>query len=293
MGKFEELLAKYGKTVDEVTFEYENLSDEELEVAFKEAFEDIEATEEPTVEEPTTEEPTTDGVVEDKVVVEDVVTDVVEDVVDAPVVTEENFVVKYELSHDDIRSALYSLLAAVSEDDYCYTWIAEVYDDKFIYQNCAEGKFYRQGYSKDGENISLSDEKVEVFSEWLSKDEKDALEALKADYSALETQYNELKAFKDNYDAAELKAQKDEILTREEYSVLADDEAFKTLVTDAEKYSVEEIESKSKAIFADHVIKMGTFSVKSTDEKKSKTLGFDFSEKTAKKKSAYGNLFTK
>lgn len=36
--KFEELLEKYGKTVDDVTFEYENLSDEELEVKFAEEF---------------------------------------------------------------------------------------------------------------------------------------------------------------------------------------------------------------------------------------------------------------
>ena len=42
MDKFNELLAKYGKTADEVTFEYENLSDEELEVAFKEAFGEVE-----------------------------------------------------------------------------------------------------------------------------------------------------------------------------------------------------------------------------------------------------------
>ena len=39
MNKFEELLAKYGKTAEEVTFEIEGLSDEELEAKFAEAFE--------------------------------------------------------------------------------------------------------------------------------------------------------------------------------------------------------------------------------------------------------------
>ena len=286
MGKFEELLAKYGKTVDEVTFEYENLSDEELEVAFEEAFGEIEGEDTPVVEEPV-EEPT-EPTVEPEA--DPVVEEPTEDPVDEPA---DNFVLKYELSHDDIRSALYGLLAAESEDGYYYTWIIEVYDNKFIYQDYTEGKFYRQDYSKDGDSVSLGENKVEVFNEWLSKEERNALETLKADYAALETQYDELKAFKDNYDAAELKAQKDAIFARDEYAVLVDDEAFKTLVAEADKYSVEEVESKSKAIFADHVIKMGTFSAKSDDEKKSKTLGFDFSEKTAKKKSAYGNLFTK
>lgn len=40
MNKFEELLEKYGKTVEDITFEYESLSDEELETAFVKAFDD-------------------------------------------------------------------------------------------------------------------------------------------------------------------------------------------------------------------------------------------------------------
>jgi len=40
VNKFEELLEKYGKTVEDITFEYENLSDEELEAKFAEEFEE-------------------------------------------------------------------------------------------------------------------------------------------------------------------------------------------------------------------------------------------------------------
>ena len=276
MNKFEELLAKYGKTADEVTFEYENLSDEELEVAFKEAFEEIE--EEPaTVVEETVVEEEIEEVVEEPI---DVVEEPVEDVAEQP---EENFVLQYELSHDDIRSALYSLLSAESDEDYYYTWILEVFDDKFIYQDYMENKFYRRGYSKDGENVALDENKVEVFNEWLSQAEKDALDALKADYAAL-------KAFKENYDAAELKAQKDAILNREEYAILADNEAFKVLIADAEKFSVAEVETKAKAIFADHVIQTGNFSANHEGSKQTKTLGLNFNKKE-KKPGPYGNLF--
>lgn len=110
------------------------------------------------------------------------------------------------------------------------------------------------------------------------------------EYESLQADYNELKAFKDSYDAAELKAQKDAVLDRAEYEVLSDDDAFKALVANAEKYSVEEVEVKAKAIFADHVIKAGEFSVQ-TEAKKSKTLGFNLKEKETKKKKAYGGLF--
>jgi hypothetical protein len=196
----------------------------------------------------------------------------------------ENFVLQYELSHDDIRSALYSLLGAESENGYCYAWIIEVYDSKFIYQDDTDCRFYRRGYNKDGDNVSLSDDTVEVFNEWLSKDEKDALDTLKSDYAAL-------KAFKDNYDAAELKALKDAIFGREEFSVLAENEAFIELQNAMDNFTVEEIESKAKQIFADHVIKNGQFAMNKTAEpKESNKIGFNYTE-SSKKNSAYGGLF--
>ena len=280
MGKFEELLAKYGKTIDEVTFEYENLSDEELEVAFKEAFEKVEEESETVVEETVVEDMPEETVPEETV---EEMAEVVDEPVEEVVESEEKFVLKYELSHDDIRSALYSLLAAESEEGYYYTWIIEVFDDKFIYQDYMEDKFYRRGYSKDDENVTLGEDKVEVFNEWLSKAERDALDALKADYAVL-------KEFKNNYDVTELKAKKDAIFARAEYSILADNEEFKTLITDAEKYSVEELDVKADLIFAKFVKASGEYSAK-TEIQTSKTLGLNFNMKQEKKKKAYGNLF--
>ena len=290
MKKFEELLAKYGKTADEVTFEYENLSDEELEVAFKEAFEEVEEEAEAVVEETVVEEETEETVVEEaaeavveeseEVVVTESVEEPVEEVVEQP---EEKFVLKYELSHDDIRSALYSLLAATSEDGYYYTWIIEVYDDKFIYQDYMEDKFYRQDYSKDGDTVALGENKVEVFNEWLSQAEKDALDTLKADYVAL-------KSFKETYDASVVKTQKTEILDKAEYECLADDEAFAQLRADMDKFSVEEISTKADLIFAAHMKSKMEFSAK-TEDKKPKVLGFSVDTKNEKKKKAYGKLF--
>ena len=287
MNKFEELLAKYGKTADEVTFEYENLSDEELEVAFKEAFEEVEEETETIAEETVVEEETEETIVEETVeeVVEEttetVIEESIEEVVEQP---EEKFVLKYELSHDDIRSALYSLLATEGEDEYCYTWILEVFDDKFIYQDYMEGKFYRRDYSKDGENVTLGENKVEVFNEWLSQAEKDALDALKSDYAVL-------KKFKSDYDESVIKAQKTNILDKEEYECLAENKDFAQLRTDMDKFSVEEISTKADLIFAAHMKSKMEFSAKDEGKKKPQVIGFSVDTKKEKKKKAYGNLF--
>ena len=293
MNKFEELLAKYGKTADEVTFEYENLSDEELEVAFKEAFEEIEDEPETVVEETVVDEVVEETVDEEPAeepaeepteeTVEETAEVVVEESVDDVAEPAENFVLKYELSHDDIRSALYSLLSATSEDGYYWTWIIEVFDDKFIYQDYMEDKFYRQDYSRDGDNVTLGENKVEVFNEWLSKAERDALDALKADYAAL-------KAFKETYDASVIKAQKNEILDKAEYECLADSAEFAQLKSDMDKFSVEEISTKADLIFAAHVKSKMEFSAKDEGKKKPAVLGFSVDTKKEKKK-AYGNLF--
>ena len=294
MNKFEELLAKYGKTADEVTFEYENLSDEELEVAFKEAFEETEEEPEAVVEETVVEEETEETIVEEtteevveelvEVVIEESIEEPVEEVVEEVVETEENFTLRYELSHDDIRSALYTLLDAISENGYCCAWIIEVFDDKFIYQDYTEGKFYRQDYTRDCDNVALGENKVEVFNEWLSKAEKDALDALKADYAAL-------KAFKETYDASVIKSQKTDILDKAEYECLAENKEFAQLRADMDKFSVEEISTKADLIFAAHMKSKMEFSAKDEGKKKPTVLGFAVDTKKDKKRKAYGNLF--
>ena len=276
MDKFNELLAKYGKAAEDVTFDIEGLSDEEIEAKFVEAF----------------ESDNDDGADNSTDSNEGNTEDGSEGNPEGGSEGNEQFVLKYELSHDDIRSALYNLLDAFSEDGYCTCWIMEVYDDKFMYHDYAENKYYRQGYSKDGDTVSLDENRVEVFNEWLSQAEKDALDALKEKYSTLQAQYDELKAFKDNYDATELKAQKDAIFARDEYSILADDEAFKALVDDAEKYSVEELETKADVIFAKFVKTNGEYSAKG-ETKQSKTLAQNYNAKPSKKKLAYDGLFEK
>lgn len=310
MNKFEELLEKYGKTVEDIDFEYSDMTDEELEAKFAELFDGEgdsgEATSGSDNGETSTSdaeggvdsgddtdpvsggsnEPTVDPVAAASEDDEDDNDDDgevdVDDDATLPKKKIEKHELRYELSHDDIRYALYNLLNALSDDGYCTAWIAEVYDDKFIYEDYAEGKCYRQKYSKDGDNVELNGEPIEVFSEWLSKEEKEALDVLKADYATL-------KSFKENYDAAQVKAEKDAILDSAEYAEIKDSDEFKALIADADKYSVEELKVKADLLFAASMKQKLNFEANKPENKHS--VGVNFNAKPSKKKQAYGGLF--
>ena len=275
MTKFEELLAKYSVTIEDVTFEIEGLSDEELEAKFAEVFE---------VADP--------GVVSyegDKIVEEGVVDPEggEPNVGGEPEKFTKTFTL--ELSHDDIRSALYVLIKQYeTEEEYYY--IREVYDSYFVMQDWWNNKLYKQNYTVDGVDVALEGDRVEVFEILVTKEESEALDALKANYADLESKYHELKTFKDNYDAAEVAAQKDAILNREEYAILAENEDFMALRDTVEQYSVDEVAIKAKSIFADHVIKSGTFSMSKTEPVVNQPIAFNF-EASVEEPGPYGDLF--
>ena len=190
----------------------------------------------------------------------------------------------FRISHDDTRFALQNLLNAMCDESHFY-YIESVFDKYFYYADYFSGDAYKQAYKIRKDVVSFDGDPEPVYREFVTQSERDELETMRKNYA-------ELVAFKDNYESAQLQAKKDAIFTRSEYSVLVEDEAFKALVADAEKYSVDEVEAKAKAIFADYVIKTGTFSAKDDGEKKPKVLGFNFNKKEDKK-SPYGNLFKK
>lgn len=274
MNKFEELLDLYGLTSEEIEFEVEGLSDEDLEAKFVEVYGDAEEFKKKRKcaenSDDTEDDEDFAGCGKKK---------------KRCAVNTENSTVEFELSHDDIRMALYGLLES-TWDENSYAWVCEVYDNYFIYQKETYGddgyeyKYYKQSYSKNEDNVELSGDPVEVFSTFVTESEKTALDMIRS-------QYEELKAFKDQYDAAQTKAQKDEILESAEYAEIKDSEEFKALVADAEKYSVDELKVKADLIFAAAMKKK--FNFESKPEKKS--VGINFNAEPDKKKQAYSGLF--
>ena len=305
MNHFEELLEKYGFAVDELDFDYENMSDEELDSAFEdfkcrkkkceEEDSDVDGSEEGNSEESGSEE----GASEEGSSEEENTKDGNDDEEesedgadtggDESKKNSENFVknFKVEISHEDIRYALYNLIAEYEESDNEWYGIYAVYDDYFVMQGWCNGKFYKQGYSIDGENVSLDGERTELFQMLLTESEKLAVDKLRGDYAELEAKYNELKTFKDNYDAAEIKAKKDSIFADEAYNDIRESDDFKALMNDAENYSVEEIQNKCDLLFAANEKKVKF----AANKNKPHSISFNFSKKEDKKASAYGNLF--
>lgn len=170
------------------------------------------------------------------------------------------FSIVYELSHDDIRGQIWDALHTRTVDsDYAhYYWVCSVYDDYVVYQDEEENKFYRESYTRDDSTITLGGNAVEVYTEWLTAEEKGALELMRSTY-------DELKQYKDDAEAAELHAQKEAVLNSDDYSVLADSEEFAQLVENMDQYSVDELQNKADVLFAKHIKTVGQYARKNSD----------------------------
>lgn len=237
----------------------------------------VEETMEEVVEEVTTEEVADEEPVEDEVVEEDSSTEEFSEEEVEPLVC------SFRISHDDTRYGLQSLLNAMCDDSHFYSVLA-VYDKYFYYCDYFSGDAFKQAYKVRKDVVSFSGDPEPVFTEFVTQAERDELEKLRKDYASLVE-------FKEKIESDALKAQKDAIFAREEYSILAEDEAFNELKNNAEQYSVEELDVKADVIFAKFVKKNSEFSSHKTEENTFKTVAFNYSTDENHEKKAYGNLF--
>lgn len=296
MSHFEELLDKYNVTAEQCEFEYEGLSDEELDALFAEHFEVEEVVEEVVEEtfEETDEEENMDDVVEE--LAEEDVQEPTEEVVEEEFVEEEvvveevsheefeleEVVINFKISHEDIRFGIQNLLNAMNGESHYYV-VNSVYDSYFYYEDWMNNDAFKQGYKMRKDTISFNGDAEPVYREFVTQAEKDELEALRKNYAAL-------KEFKEQYDAAQLKAEKDAVLESVEYAEISSSDEFKALVESAEHYSVDEIKVKADLIFAASMKKKMNFEAEK-EEKKHSSVGINFNAKSNKKKEAYKGLF--
>nr|DAN13998.1 MAG TPA: hypothetical protein [Caudoviricetes sp.] len=278
LNKFDELCQKYGKTVEDITFDYKNMSDDELEAKFAELFDDNSNGDNSDNGE--SSELSNDGKGNDE-------GDFSLNNNEGENQNSEKLVRTYEISHEDIKYALYSLLAPYEESDGDYYYIFNVYDSNFEYEGYYTDKIYRQGYTKNDDNITFEGERIELFRELLTASEKAELDAMRSNYAAL-------KDYKETAEKNELHSKKEAILADEKYSVLSENEAFTELKNNMDNYSIDDLETKAKVIFADYVSSVGAFSAK-PETQKSKVLYMSNSnsERESKKKTPYGGIFEK
>lgn len=292
--KLEELLKQYGVSKDELTFEVEGLTDEELVQKFEDEFKkkqesgDGDSTTTASSNDdsnanandgndgengtPEQEESGTDGAEGSSsenatmALHNEISKDIMKRI--------------FEISHEDIRYALYSLLGTYEDSDNEWYWINSVYDDHFVYSNWDETKIYRQKYTKDGDNVSFVDERIELFKEYLTASEKANIDEIRSNYAALQQ-----KVF--DYEATMTREDKKKILADEAYAEISTDQDFALLIENMDKYSVQEVQEKADLLLAKHVKETGNFSY----NKKPTKVGIDISNK-GRKKSPYGTLFS-
>ena len=188
--KLNELLEKYAVKAEDLTFELDTIeSDEALEKAFEAQFSN------PSPEPKTPEEKTM-----------------------TIAVTMGESIREFSKSLAEVIYALTDLVNATYSDDGGWYGV-DVFDDGsakskyLIMQDVFSGKAYKQSWSvKDGV-YALKGERVEVYSVWVTAEEKEQLEAMKANYAASEEKLaaatKELNLYKEEPDKVALLDSKD------------------------------------------------------------------------------------
>ena len=342
--RLKELLEKYGKTVDDIKFEYENLSDEELDAKFAEEF-GKESSEDPTSDEE--DEDSEDGITdtnacgggskkkkkkcevdsnsdsEEKEDEEDTSTqeemsedddESQEDDDSDSSITDTNAcggggskkkkkkneldshtikcsiesngnIKTYEVSLQDKIYAIQDLVnLTYSESDNTYYGV-QVYEDYVIMVDYWSGRAYKQSYSEEDDSYTLTGDRIEVYSVWVTKEEEEALEEMKANYSSISEELSK-------YQNAEIKAQKEEILNDAAYAEFAETDEFKVIAKEADSLTVEELRTKCELAFAKLVKAQGTFAFKeeTKDIKKKNKIGINADFEQAEDE-PYGDYF--
>ena len=261
--KFEELLSKYNKTVEDITFEYDSLMDEELEAKFEEEFgtdepeadpEDPEGSSEPEGDPEEPEEPESPEADPE------------------PENGTESFSKVFSLSHEDLRSSLYRLLEPIemAEND-CY-WIVSTYDDHFIYESYM-GNYFKQKFTTTDDVVAFDGDRESVFAEFVTETELAELNSMRANYSSIQEKLAK-------YEEAEDIADKMTVFEDEAYGEYLETDEFKALMKKdvLTKFSKEELIEKADAALGKLVKTHKTFAMNTEPEVKNKPTVLPFAK---------------
>ena len=315
MDKFNELLEKYGKTAEDITFSYEGLSDEELETAFAGAFaeqEDNSGSEDfgtqqfdgDSETDPETDpeaDPETDDTLDDDAGTEE---DEDGDGADGEdgsddgaannndesdpkrqnneLSKSELFDQLFELSFDEIRQGLNALCSIYRNDEeWCY--VEDVYEDYFIMYDWDSNKVWKQSYTKDGDNLSLNGERTQLFIMLLTESEKISIENMRQNYESVCGQLAQY--------------QKQELVASADYAAIADKEDFSKLAAEVNdgknEMTFEELKSTVDQMLLNYA-KSGNLTFAKPENRAPARMSLSPSGvKGTPKKSRYGNLFSK
>lgn len=193
---------------------------------------------------------------------------------------------KFELSFSDIENKIYNMINEIDEDgwmNYDY-WICEMYPSHAVIRNYEEQKYYKLPYTINEDESVMIGEKIEVFSTWLTQEEKDSLESMQSEFTIMkEKEQLEIEA--------QLNIQKDEIFEKYDELLLENEEYIKIKESKSD-YTIEMLETTLAVLYVKSNVQ---FSAKQSNKSSIIKLGNEdeLNKKTKPVVDPYGGLFTK
>ena len=308
MGLFEQLLEQYNVTAEDVTFEHENLTDEELKAKFEEMFGNAEADPTPESnfedENPESEDEGAEGDESEEVAeseeseiedsneseseLEEESQDGAQD--DEPVKKIENSITysingkEFAVSLNDKIYALATLVNdAYSETDNAYYNVL-VYDKELVMVDMWAGSAYRQSYSERAGVFSLKGDRVPVHAIYVTDTEEAEIDSMRSKYSTISEELAK-------YQKAEEEARKEAIINSEDWEAISNSAEFAQIKEHVSEYSVEEVQNKCDALLLSFAKNSSKKVHVAKDTNQHRFSLFRIPEgKTAENK-RYGNLF--
>ena len=180
-------------------------------------------------------------------------------------------------------------LTELFNDTYCEqdnTWYdVDVYEEeKYVIAHDWWGDHhYKQEYSVKKDVYSLKGDRVEVYAQYLTKDQIAQLDKLKSDFTAISDELSQ-------YKTKELHAAREAVLASEDYSVLSEYADFKDLKEHMDDYSVDELTEAADLVYAKFMkSNYSTFSAKA--QEKHGVVFMTSGENTEEERLPYGGLF--
>ena len=197
----------------------------------------------------------------------------------------------FSVSLKDKLNALTTLVNdTYSESDGAWYDVDVFEDSKTVeFHDWWSNRHFRQGYTVKKNIYALKGDRVETFATFLTSDEQDALEQMKADFSDLS---DKVKNYEDE-------PKKLAVLNSSEYAQIADTEEFKSLLNPEQHFSlsVGEVMSMADEILLAHAKQTQVESIPTipeiTEKPKTFRLFGNPSKRASKSSSRYGGLFNK
>lgn len=274
-----ELLEEVTEILEEVVTETEETTEDEVTV-------EEEISEDTTEETPDTEEET----VEESEEVE-----TVEEEPEAKAefsVTVNGETKTFSVSLNDKLSAMYNLIAETYSELDNEWYDINMYDDEKVVEMYGyfTGRNYRQAYKVKKDNYSLVGDRVEIYRKYMSQDEINAFEKMKADFAIASERLDEVSDKLAKYEA---EPEKMEILNSNDYAQISESEDFIAFKEQSAHFdlTIDEVKAKADEMLLSYA-KSGslTFAANEIDHKEIKVMPIITEPK---KVSRYGSLFSK